>query len=135
MTTGSGAGHLVHAEAFFARRDGIDKTLKLLRYASRVWLALASNGTDAKGDLIHRLQRFEASVGTSRKALRFGKFLQNVNALNHIPRNYADTRLLRYLYLLAHFGEGLYYFLEQFVWLVSPLTVHTPCCPPAMLES
>lgn len=100
---------LVHLEAYLARRDGVDKLLKISRYAAR--LALAG------GPLPHaasaRLKSFESSVGLSRKAFRLGKFVQDVNALRAHPNLLPPPVVL----LLAYGGEGVYYFLEQFVWL------------------
>nr|GMC99807.1 peroxisomal membrane protein 11A [Ipomoea batatas] len=54
------------------------------------------------------------SVGVSRKAFRLGKFLQDINAFRGLsftsPAHF-------FLALVAYGGEGLYYFVEQFVWL------------------
>uniref|UniRef100_A0A0D9VT37 Uncharacterized protein n=1 Tax=Leersia perrieri TaxID=77586 RepID=A0A0D9VT37_9ORYZ len=104
---------LVHLEAYLSRRDGVDKLLKISRYAARLALAGAGGGS---GPLIApaaaaRLKLFESSVGLSRKAFRLGKFVQNVNALRAHPHPPPP------LVLLAYGGEGVYYFLEQFVWL------------------
>ena len=49
--------------AFLAKREGIDKTLKIIRYATRLLLATALHGD---GELATRLGRFESSIGTSR---------------------------------------------------------------------
>ena len=95
--------------AFLAKRDGIDKTLKILRYAGR--LALAT--TSFEGNT--RLQSFESSIGTSRKAYRLGKFLQNVNNARKIPLLAHPHSTLE---LFANAGECIYYFVEQFQWLV-----------------
>ncbi|XP_047084209.1 peroxisomal membrane protein 11-3-like [Lolium rigidum] len=98
---------LAHLEAYLARRDGVDKLLKISRYAAR--LALAA-GPPLPPAASARLKAFESSVGLSRKAFRLGKFVQDVNALR------AATAAPP-LVLLAYGGEGVYYFLEQFVWL------------------
>lgn len=98
---------LVHVEAYLARRDGVDKLLKISRYAARLALATAPLPPAASA----RLKSFESSVGLSRKAFRLGKFVQDLNALR------ADPHLPPPLVLLAYGGEGVYYFLEQFVWL------------------
>ncbi|GIL73575.1 hypothetical protein Vretimale_5183 [Volvox reticuliferus] len=95
---------------FLAKREGIDKTLKVLRYSARLAVALSPKDQD----LTKRLSSFEKSVGVSRKAFRLGKFLQDVNSLRHSKTN--DATIL--LELLAYGGEGVYYFLEQFTWLV-----------------
>lgn len=95
---------------FLARREGIDKTLKVLRYTARLVVAVSPKDQE----LTKRLAAFEKSVGVSRKAYRLGKFLQDVNSLRH-----SDTKDLTYfMELLAYGGEGVYYFLEQWVWLI-----------------
>ncbi|XP_051181632.1 peroxisomal membrane protein 11-3 [Lolium perenne] len=98
---------LAHLEAYLARRDGVDKLLKISRYAAR--LALAA-GPPLPPAASARLKSFESSVGLSRKAFRLGKFVQDVNA-------FRAAAAAPPLVLLAYGGEGVYYFLEQFVWL------------------
>ncbi|KAG2491587.1 hypothetical protein HYH03_010154 [Edaphochlamys debaryana] len=94
---------------FLQKREGIDKTLKILRYTAR--LVVATHPKDA--ELTKRLSAFEKSVGVSRKAYRLGKFLQAVNSLRH--SNTQDASY--FLELLAYGGEGVYYFIEQLTWL------------------
>ncbi|KAK1650739.1 hypothetical protein QYE76_068544 [Lolium multiflorum] len=101
---------LAHLEAYLARRDGVDKLLKISRYAAR--LALAA-GPPLPAAASARLKAFESSVGLSRKAFRLGKFVQDVNALRAAGSPLPPPPLA----LLAYGGEGVYYFLEQFVWL------------------
>ncbi|KAL3686120.1 hypothetical protein R1sor_004142 [Riccia sorocarpa] len=105
---------LDHLEAYLARRDGVDKALKILRYSSKLWLStpLVSYVEPA---VAKRVKDFESSVGTSRKAFRLGKFIQDVNALGKIP-SYRSVD--GFLEVIACTGEGIYYFVEQFVWLV-----------------
>uniref|UniRef100_A0ACD5X073 Uncharacterized protein n=1 Tax=Avena sativa TaxID=4498 RepID=A0ACD5X073_AVESA len=101
---------LAHLEAYLARRDGVDKLLKISRYAAR--LALAAGTLPAPASA--RLKSFESSLGLSRKAFRLGKFVQDVNALRAArPGGLLPPPLV----LLAYGGEGVYYFVEQFVWL------------------
>ncbi|EFJ43205.1 hypothetical protein VOLCADRAFT_66153 [Volvox carteri f. nagariensis] len=95
---------------FLAKREGIDKTLKVLRYSARLAVALSPKDQE----LTKRLSSFEKSVGVSRKAFRLGKFLQDVNSLRHSKTK--DATII--LELLAYGGEGIYYFIEQFTWLV-----------------
>ncbi|XP_074571685.1 peroxisomal membrane protein 11-3-like [Curcuma longa] len=105
---------LLHLEAYLARRDGVDKLLKISRYAAKVALAAPSSPLPAA--LALRLKSFESSVGLSRKAFRLGKFVQDLNAL----RAAVDGALApadRFLAVVAYGGEGAYYFVEQFVWL------------------
>eukprot|EP00850_Spirogloea_muscicola_P017044 SM000142S00558 [mRNA] locus=s142:318880:320429:- [translate_table: standard] len=109
---GGGGDLLDHAVAFLQRRDGVDKALKLCRYSCKLLLATAL--LDSPTELAARLKAFEASVGTSRKAFRLGKFLQDVNVLRRTRLATRDGLLE----LVASGGEGLYYFVEQFVWLV-----------------
>lgn len=47
-----------------------------------------------------------------RKALRLGKFLGNVQDVQALA-SCATTSLLPYI---AATGEGIYYFLDQFIW-------------------
>ncbi|PIN03177.1 Peroxisomal biogenesis protein (peroxin) [Handroanthus impetiginosus] len=104
---------LTHLEIYLAKRDGVDKLLKISRYATKIILA---SSVLADEPLVTRLKSFESSVGVSRKALRLGKFIQDVNALratqfsSHFHLNFV-------LSVIAYGGEGLYYFIEQFVWL------------------
>lgn len=102
-----------HLEAYLAKRDGVDKLLKISRYASKV--ILASSAVQSNSSLYLRLKSFESSVGVSRKAFRLGKFVQDLNALRNA---HPDSKQDWLLYMIAYGGEGLYYFVEQFVWLV-----------------
>ncbi|KAJ6794237.1 peroxisomal membrane protein 11A [Iris pallida] len=102
---------LLHLEAFLSRRDGVDKLLKISRYTAK--LLLATNSSSQA--LTPRLRSFESSVGLSRKAFRLGKFVQDLNSLRSSPRSSPRSDLL--LSLLAYGGEGLYYFLDQLLWL------------------
>ncbi|XP_006367303.1 peroxisomal membrane protein 11A [Solanum tuberosum] len=102
---------LIHLEAYLAKRDGVDKLLKISRYASKI--ILASSVIPESLPLSLRLKSFESSVGVSRKAFRLGKFVQDVNALRSANISSKEDLLLS---ILAYGGEGLYYFVEQFVW-------------------
>lgn len=99
-------------EAFLAKRDGIDKVLKVIRYSSKLILASALSESDS--ELAIRLKNFEASIGTSRKAYRLGKWLQNVNKFRKQPAK-TPVGLLE---MLSNGGEAVYYFVEQLTWLV-----------------
>ncbi|KAK6162812.1 hypothetical protein DH2020_002653 [Rehmannia glutinosa] len=104
---------LTHLEIYLSKRDGVDKLLKISRYATKI--ILASSLLDQE-PLITRLKSFESSVGVSRKAFRLGKFVQDVNALR--ATHFAShSHLNLVLSVIAYGGEGLYYFVEQFVWL------------------
>ncbi|GAB4818519.1 hypothetical protein N2152v2_005565 [Parachlorella kessleri] len=98
---------------FLAKRDGIDKTLKIIRYSTRLLLA-SGVLSDSQKDLTQRLSKFESSIGTSRKAYRLGKFLGNVNTLRKTPL-ITPYALLEWV---ANSGECVYYFVEQLQWLV-----------------
>ncbi|KAH6821197.1 peroxin 11A [Perilla frutescens var. hirtella] len=105
---------LTHLEIYLAKRDGVDKLLKISRYAAKI--ALASSLLRHQQPLATRLQSFDSSVGVSRKAFRLGKFVQDVNALRAIHfASHSHLNLL--LSAVAYGGEGLYYFVEQLVWL------------------
>ena len=103
---------LNHLETYLAKRDGVDKLLKISRYTTKI--ILASSLLPESGSLTHRLKSFESSVGVSRKAFRLGKFVQDINALRASPRDSSRDLLLL---VIAYGGEGLYYFVEQFIWL------------------
>lgn len=105
---------LNHLEAYLAKRDGVDKLLKLSRYATKI--ILASSVLPETLPLTGRLKSFESSVGLSRKAFRLGKFVQDVNALrnSHLDSLSREDLILS---VIAYGGEGLYYFVEQFIWL------------------
>ncbi|KAK1316414.1 Peroxisomal membrane protein 11A [Acorus calamus] len=114
---------LKHLESYLARRDGVDKLLKISRYAAK--LALAST-TPKSLPLTVRLKIFESSVGVSRKAFRLGKFVQDVNALRSAK---PDSPYDALLVLIAYGGEGIYYFVEQFVWLSKSGLIHMRSLP------
>eukprot|EP00879_Flechtneria_rotunda_P005159 GHRR01005441.1.p1 GENE.GHRR01005441.1~~GHRR01005441.1.p1 ORF type:complete len:244 (+),score=99.20 GHRR01005441.1:182-913(+) len=97
--------------AFLQKREGIDKTLKIIRYTSRLIAAISPPGSDTR----KRFEALQSSVGTSRKAYRLGKFLQDVNGLRRIEFQGNSLELLE---VLAYTGEGMYYFLDQFLWLM-----------------
>ncbi|KAL3734747.1 hypothetical protein ACJRO7_023994 [Eucalyptus globulus] len=103
---------LLHLEAYLAKRDGVDKALKISRYAAKI--VLASSLLPETLPLHRRLKSFESSVGLSRKAFRLGKFVQDVNAFRASPLDSGQDLILS---LIAYGGEGIYYFVEQFVWL------------------
>ncbi|XP_011031523.1 PREDICTED: peroxisomal membrane protein 11A-like [Populus euphratica] len=103
---------LNHLEVYLAKRDGVDKLLKISRYATKI--ILASSVLPETLIVTKRLKSFESSVGLSRKAFRLGKFVQDVNALRG---SHFDSKQEIVLSFIAYGGEGLYYFVEQFVWL------------------
>jgi len=103
---------LNHLEVYLAKRDGVDKLLKISRYATKI--ILASSVLPETLIVTKRLKSFESSVGLSRKAFRLGKFVQDVNALRG---SHFDSKQEIILSFIAYGGEGLYYFVEQFVWL------------------
>lgn len=102
----------LHLEAYLAKRNGVDKLLKISRYASKI--ILASSVLPENQPLFNRLNSFESSVGVSRKAFRLGKFVQDVNAFRFSTLASRQDLILA---VIAYGGEGLYYFVEQFVWL------------------
>ncbi|KAL6995650.1 Peroxisomal membrane protein 11A [Sarracenia purpurea var. burkii] len=112
-STSKNRDFLIHLEAYLAKRDGVDKLLKISRYATKI--ILASSLLPETLPLTRRLKSFESSVGISRKAFRLGKFVQDVNALRN---SRFDTQEELVLSVIAYGFEGLYYFVEQFVWLV-----------------
>lgn len=103
---------LSHVESYLAKRDGVDKLLKICRYATKLIVASSVLGSDP--NLTKRLKNFESSVGVSRKAFRLGKFVQDINALRNTR---VESKHDLFLSLIAYGGEGIYFFVEQFVWL------------------
>ncbi|KAI3767224.1 hypothetical protein L2E82_17312 [Cichorium intybus] len=103
---------LLHLEAYLAKRDGVDKLLKISRYATKI--ILSSDVVPTTHPIHRRLKSFESSVGLSRKAFRLGKFIQDVNSFRSAK---LESRQDIILAIIAYGGEGLYYFVEQFVWL------------------
>ncbi|PKA57719.1 Peroxisomal membrane protein 11A [Apostasia shenzhenica] len=103
---------LLHLEAYLARRDGVDKLLKISRYAAKIALASSLPPKTVAG----RLKSFESSVGLSRKAFRLGKFVQDVNALRAADGG-SPSAVDFLLSAAAYGGDGVYYFLEQLIWL------------------
>ena len=137
------ADELDHAVAFLKTRDGLDKSLKLLRYAAM----LGAFGADPRGVAGSKLRHLDRSTATARKFLRLGKFLGNARDLRSHWRARerliektqrsgavaakvrrieetetrafdAHTHALRLNRLnIGCSGASLaYYFLEQFVW-------------------
>ncbi|KAI4332666.1 hypothetical protein L6164_017556 [Bauhinia variegata] len=103
---------LNHLEVYLAKRDGVDKILKISRYATKI--IVASSLLQRNPTLNQSLKSFESSVGVSRKAFRLGKFFQNVNALRS---THVGSKHELFLSVIAYGGEGIYYFVEQFIWL------------------
>lgn len=104
--------------AFLAKRDGIDKVLKVIRYSSK--LLLATSALQSSPELAGRLKEFEGSIGTSRKAYRLGKWIADANKL----RKNHDSSHHGWLDFVAAGGEGVYYFVEQLTWLVKAGMLH-----------
>ncbi|GLT45866.1 hypothetical protein SLA2020_196660 [Shorea laevis] len=103
---------LIHFEAYLAKRDGVDMLLKFYRYATTI--ILASSVLPKTLPTIQRLKCFESIVGLSRKAFRLGKFVQDISALRN-SHFYSKQEI--FLSIIAYGGEGLCYFVEQFIWL------------------
>lgn len=59
-------------------------------------------------------------AGTSRKAYRLGKFLQHVNSARKVQLTSASS----VCDLIAYAGDGIYYFIDQFVWLAKAGFIH-----------
>ncbi|XP_018447339.2 peroxisomal membrane protein 11A [Raphanus sativus] len=109
MTNPKPRDFLNHLETYLAKRDGVDKLLKISRYTTKLLLA---------SSLIpqtNRLKSFESNLGVSRKAFRLGKFVQDINSLRASRYHNSNRDLV--IPILAYGGEGVYYFVEQFVWL------------------
>lgn len=110
---------LIHLELYLSKRDGVDKLLKISRYASKI--ILASSLLHPQNPFTNNLKSFESSVGLSRKAFRLGKFIQDFNAFRFSK---CDSRQDLIFSVLAYGGEGVYYFIEQFVWFAKSGLIH-----------
>lgn len=110
------------AVALLKRRDGIDKTLKLVRYAAIFAASEARGASNDASPFVSRATALEKSLGDARRALRLGKFLGNVQEVrdairaHHSHRGSALARSTSAVAMCALL-EGVYYFLEQGVWL------------------
>ncbi|KAG4200204.1 hypothetical protein ERO13_A05G196101v2 [Gossypium hirsutum] len=92
-----GKDFLNHLEVYLAKRDGVDKLLKISRYATNI--ILASSVLQETVPLTRQLKSFESSVGLSRKAFRLGKFVQDVNALRNSHFDSKEEILLSFIWL------------------------------------
>jgi hypothetical protein len=147
------ADELDHAVAFLKTRDGLDKSLKLLRYAAM----LGAFGADPRGVAGSKLRHLDRSTATARKFLRLGKFLGNARDLRSHWRarerliektqssgavaakvrriEETETRAfdahthalhLNRLNIGCSGASLAYYFLEQFVWAKAVGLIQTP---------
>ncbi|KAJ6328231.1 hypothetical protein OIU77_010008 [Salix suchowensis] len=91
---------LNHLEVYLAKRDGVDKLLKISRYAAKI--ILASSVLPETLTVTKRLKSFESSVGLSRKAFRLGKFVQDANALRG---SHFDSKQEIILSIIAYGGK------------------------------
>ena len=76
---------LDHSVAFLKQRDGLDKTLKLMRYVSAIaaYNILADDPSSVTGT---KLRKLDKSTGITRKYLKLGKFLGNLKELRSLLR-------------------------------------------------
>jgi hypothetical protein len=121
---------------YLKQREGIDKTLKIIRYTARLVAASLPPSSAQQQQQQHKKPSFsaeararaesvQAALGSARKAYRLGKFLQHVSAWRRLPpidyyRCLTDPQYrraqLRRDDLLERgqvLGEGCYYFLDQ----------------------
>jgi len=146
------ADELDHAVAFLKTRDGLDKSLKLLRYAAM----LGAFGVDPRGVAGSKLRDLDRSTATARKFLRLGKFLGNARDLRvhwrarerlieKTPAGavaakvrrieetetrardaHANALRLNRLNIGCSGASLAYYFLEQFVWAKAVGLIRAP---------
>ncbi|CAL56228.1 Peroxisomal biogenesis factor 11 [Ostreococcus tauri] len=121
------------AVALLKKRDGVDKVLKLFRYATIFAVSeakrMSRTAKDSSGaesvtvtEFIRAGTALERSIGSARRVYRVGKFLGNAQDLRDAiaeaeasgKRGYG--RFLNAACACAAL-EGAYYFLEQGVWL------------------
>eukprot|EP00899_Mesostigma_viride_P002026 jgi/Mesvir1/11824/Mv00176-RA.1 len=98
---------------FLAKRDGIDKVVKLARYVGRLQ-AYYLLKRDAQSVWGKAFDQFENHCAIGRKAYRLGKFLGPLSELKSVNRR---DKLLTLFTLISCVGEAVYLFLDQFVWL------------------
>ena len=123
-------------------RDGIDKTLKTIKYGavlSALMLTTRRNderafyyfndqsrrrrAAEERERSANRLRKLAKSLSISRGSLRVGKFLKfSMQCREHLVLSRTNTTDAEYrrrhaLEFLAYFMEAAYYFLEQGVWL------------------
>lgn len=84
------------------------QTLKIIRYTSKLVLA----GSVVSQDLNRNLTKLEGSIGTTRKALKLGKFLSGLKSLREVSPNDKHAALE----VIALVGDTGYLFLEQIQW-------------------
>ncbi|KAK2077202.1 hypothetical protein QBZ16_004836 [Prototheca wickerhamii] len=90
----------------------MEETLKIIRYASR--LALAGSAVSHFPELKENLSKLEGSIGTTRKALKLGKFLAGVQSLQQVSLK--DKHAV--LQIVALVGDTGYLFMQQIEWLI-----------------
>lgn len=105
------------------RREGIDKTLKLIRYVA-IFAASETSASSASSttNFSRRMTALERSIGDARRAYRLGKFLGNVAEIRDelqegTARGVSRWRSVRSAGVACAALEGAYYFMEQGVWL------------------
>lgn len=85
----------------------------MIRYTSR--LLLAGSLPRYAPELGAQLKALEGSLGTTRKALKLGKFLGGVKNLRSITPRTSHAALK----LVAGVGDTVYLFMEQLQWWAS----------------
>ena len=78
---------LDHAVAFLKTRDGLDKALKLMRYAAMIGAGSLLRA-DPRSVTGAKLRGLDASTAVARKYLRLGKFLGNARDLRALLRSH-----------------------------------------------
>lgn len=114
-------------DAYLRKRDGVDKALKLVCYASKFY-AWAKTKDGAASEAAERAARLGAACSDARGAMRTGKFLGNVVGLRDALKALGDGKrsddkptqreaTARLCAVLCELGEGCHYFVEQLRWL------------------
>jgi hypothetical protein len=100
---------LDHVVAFLQKREGIDKTLKIIRYTSRLIAATSTPGSPNHA----RFSALEKSVGVSRSGLwKLSPSAVNATAARELPRTATDAAdvvqaWLTHLFWLLHAGKHI----------------------------
>ncbi|XRB13148.1 H(+)-exporting diphosphatase [Pseudoscourfieldia marina] len=122
---------LDRTDAFLKTRNGIDKSLKVICYASKWYafsLAAKTPAEDARA-LSRRAAALGSACSDARAAMRLGKFLGNIRGLRDAlselaasssstsPQQKSRDTMLKLATVLCELGEGAHYFVEQARWL------------------
>lgn len=97
---------------FNSQLEARDKVFRLIQYGTRLLWSLRQGTT---GGQVDELKKIESAISFSRQMLRFGKFLESLNAA--LRSVHLQDAFLRTTLSLAQIADGLYLLCDHFVWL------------------